>query len=73
MSNTKQVVSEPSKPAGKAGAAEVNDDSKDAQMDIPNGKAEKLEVQNKDIKRKKTKGGTKTDGKVQYSVLSLNG
>ena len=64
MSNTKQVVSEPSKPAEKAEAAEVIDDSKDAQVDIPNGKAEKLKVPKKDIKRKNTKGGTKTDGKV---------
>lgn len=58
-SNTKLVASEPPKPAEGTVEAGVVDDSKDAQMNIPNGKVEKLKVHVKNAKRVKI-----SDGKV---------
>lgn len=51
MSNTKSVVSEPSKPAEETEEAGVIVDSEDTKTNIPNGIVEELKVQQKDAKK----------------------
>ncbi|XP_020261615.1 probable 28S rRNA (cytosine(4447)-C(5))-methyltransferase isoform X2 [Asparagus officinalis] len=70
MSNTKPVVSEPSKRAEKTEQAEAIDDTVDAQTNIPIVKVKKMELEKKDGRKENIKGATKEEGKLEKQSKS---
>ncbi|ONK68986.1 uncharacterized protein A4U43_C05F18090 [Asparagus officinalis] len=77
MSNTKPAVSEPSKQADKMEQAEVIDDSKDAQMNNPNGevasKGKKVIDDSKDAQMNNPNGEVASKGKKQGKKENTKG